>query len=133
MSEQTLPGAPIPEENQPGHHPDREQDRPTGPGPWRADRPDRFRFRFNPATLVLGVPFGITPWTTWLTLTGGDLFIRYGPWSLRTPLSNISGAELTGPYNLVKVAGPPHVSLADRGLSFATAPIVACASRSSER
>jgi len=52
---------------------------------------------------------------------GGDLFIRYGPWSLRTPLSNISGAELTGPYNLVKVAGPPHVSLADRGLSFATA------------
>lgn len=39
---------------------------------------------------------------------------------MATPLDNVVGAEVTGPYRLVKVAGPPHLSLRDRGITFAT-------------
>jgi hypothetical protein len=45
---------------------------------------------------------------------------RFGPWVVRTPLSNISGVSVTGPYATWKVIGPPRLSLADRGLTFAT-------------
>ena len=45
---------------------------------------------------------------------------RFGPWMVRTPLSNISGVSVTGPYSAWKVIGPPHLSFADRGLTFAT-------------
>lgn len=45
---------------------------------------------------------------------------RFGPWSVVTPLSNISGISITGPYVPWKVIGPPHLSFADRGLTFAT-------------
>jgi hypothetical protein len=116
-----LDGAPIPPDNEPGHHPEHEQDRPDGPGPWGPPAgPERFPFRFTSATLLLGAPFGVTPWTTYLDITDGDLFIRYGPWSLRTPLENVVGTTPTGPYHLAKIAGPPRLSLADRGVSFAT-------------
>src|SRR3546814_14666252 len=36
------------------------------------------------------------------------------------PRSDVEATEVTGPYRLVKVAGPPHLSLADRGITFAT-------------
>ena len=39
---------------------------------------------------------------------------------LQTMTSNIVAADLTGPYQWWKVAGPPHLSLADRGITFAT-------------
>jgi hypothetical protein len=39
---------------------------------------------------------------------------------VRTPLSNVVGAEITGPYSFAKVAGPAHLSFKDRGLTFAT-------------
>jgi hypothetical protein len=45
---------------------------------------------------------------------------RFGPWMVRTPLSNISGVSVTGPYAPWKVIGPPRLSFADRGLTFAT-------------
>lgn len=45
---------------------------------------------------------------------------RFGPWLVRTPLSNISGVSVTGPYSTWKVIGPPRLSMSDRGLTFAT-------------
>jgi hypothetical protein len=45
---------------------------------------------------------------------------RFGPWYVATPLANVADAELTGPYRRWKVAGPAHVSVADRGLTFAS-------------
>jgi hypothetical protein len=39
---------------------------------------------------------------------------------VQTPLSNIVEASISGPYALVKIAGPPRLSLVDRGLTFAT-------------
>jgi hypothetical protein len=48
------------------------------------------------------------------------LTARYGPWRVRTPLSNIVEASVSGPYALAKIAGPPRLSFVDRGLTFAT-------------
>jgi hypothetical protein len=45
--------------------------------------------------------------------------VRFGPWRLRTPLSNIASAQLTGPYSAWKGLGV-RLSLADRGLTFGT-------------
>jgi hypothetical protein len=112
--------APVPEANQPGHQPDHDQDKPVDPGPWQVVTARYFRFRFGPASLALGAPFGITPWTTSLEVADGRLRIRYGLWRMETPLENVADTQVTGPYDLVKVAGPPRLSLVDRGLSLAT-------------
>lgn len=41
----------------------------------------------------------------------------FGPWVLRTPVGNVAGARVTGPYAAWKVAGA-RLSPADRGLTF---------------
>jgi hypothetical protein len=46
--------------------------------------------------------------------------VRFGPWHLRTPVTNIVGCERSGPYSVSKTAGPARLSLADRGLTCAT-------------
>ncbi len=80
----------------------------------------RFEFRFARPYLIVGLPFGVTPWTTSVEVEGGDLQVRFGLWSLRTPVANIAGTEVTGPYSVLKTVGPAHLSLADRGITFAT-------------
>jgi hypothetical protein len=64
--------------------------------------------------------FGILPATTGVDIRSTDLRIRFGPWSLTTPLTNVLEADVTGPYSWIKVAGPPHLSRADTGVTFAT-------------
>ncbi|HZM32218.1 MAG TPA: hypothetical protein VFB77_17100 [Acidimicrobiales bacterium] len=110
---------PVPEDQLPGHHPDVDQDKPD-PARLPPGTERRFAFVFDPVNLALGAPFGVTPWTSDVRVTSRDLIVRYGPWTLRTPVANVAGTEETGPYDLVKIAGPPRVSLADRGISFAT-------------
>jgi hypothetical protein len=43
----------------------------------------------------------------------------FGRWLLRTPTRNVAHAEVTGPYEAWKVAGP-RLSVSDRGLTFGT-------------
>lgn len=81
---------------------------------------ETFSFRFAPAYRLAGIPFGITPRTTRVVVSDGRLEIRFGFWRLETDLPNVSGVEVTGPYGLLKTAGPAHLSLADRGITFAT-------------
>ena len=50
----------------------------------------------------------------------GQLSVLFGRWSLPTPVSNIADVTVTGPYTWWKVAGPAHLSIADRGVTFAT-------------
>ena len=138
-TDETAPRGPVPEDNLPGHRPEHDQDKPEGPPPRprpRAKsrkvidltdaRPEReeteaaFDFEFENRMKPFSFAFGATPWTTGLDITDGQLSVRFGLWSLKTPLDNVAGAEVTGPYSFVKVAGPPHLSLADRGLTFAT-------------
>ena len=79
----------------------------------------RFEFAFSrPLSWPLAL-LGVTPWTAHVDVTGDELAVRFGPWSLVTPLSNVEGAEVTGPYLPFKVLGP-HISLADRGVTFGT-------------
>ncbi|MDR7299857.1 hypothetical protein [Haloactinomyces albus] len=79
-----------------------------------------FPFRFTPAYRLAGFPFGVTRATTRVEVTGGDLVVRFGPWCLRTPVSNIVATTITGPFAFALTAGPARLSLTDRGLTCAT-------------
>ena len=79
-----------------------------------------FLFRFQKPYRVAGLPFGIRSGTARVEVTGDEFIAHFGPWWVRTPLSNITSARVTGPYAWPKVIGPAHLSLVDRGLTFAT-------------
>jgi hypothetical protein len=117
---------PVPAANQPGHQPAWPQDKPAprrrsaDAGAVEAPGEGRHPFLFEPLLLPFAAAAGVTPWTTGVDIDGGSLRIRFGPWSLETPLDNVVGATVTGPYRLHRVAGPPHLSLRDRGVTFAT-------------
>jgi hypothetical protein len=132
---------PIPEENLPGHQPDVIPDKPmVPPDPYRVRPageevrgptagPDddvqressvTFDFLFDRLFVPFAAPLGVLPQTTSLVLDDDELFVRFGPWTLRTTRDNIAGCEVTGPYRFVRVAGGPHLSLKDRGVTFAT-------------
>lgn len=81
-----------------------------------------FSFRFHPAFAALALPLGVRPETSGVDVADDGLVVRFGPWRVRTPLSNIVAATVTGPYRWPKVVGPPHLSLSDRGLTFGTNP-----------
>jgi hypothetical protein len=79
-----------------------------------------FDFAFAPSYALAGRAFGITPRTTTVEVGPEWLYVRYGPWRLVTPRSNIASAEVTGGFQWIKTAGPPHLSFSDRGVSFTT-------------
>jgi hypothetical protein len=81
---------------------------------------DIFEFRFDPAYRIAALPFGVTPGTTRVEVTDAELFAKFGPWRVRTPISNVSGCEESGGYQRIKTMGPAHLSFTDRGLTFAT-------------
>jgi hypothetical protein len=83
---------------------------------------EQFAFRWTPAYRALAFPFGVHPGNTFVRVDLDELGIRFGPWTLRTTLGNITGCEETAGYALVKTAGPARLSLADRGVTFATNP-----------
>jgi len=64
--------------------------------------------------------FGVVPSRAWVDVRDGELRARFGPWRITTPVSNVASAERTGPYSWWKVIGPARMSMADRGLTFAT-------------
>jgi hypothetical protein len=64
--------------------------------------------------------FAVQPERARLELRGDTLTAFFGPWRVETTLHNIASLEVTGPYAPVKVLGPPRLSLADGGLTFAT-------------
>ena len=81
--------------------------------------PARFPFRFDPSYRRLARLFGIRPDNAWV-LVGDELEARFGPWRVRTPRDNVSGADVTGPYAFLKTAGPARLAVSDRGLTFAS-------------
>jgi hypothetical protein len=83
----------------------------------------KFGFRFSAPFRLAARVFLVDPPHAWVAVQPGPdgvLTVRYGPWRVETPLTNVRGAEATGPYAMVKTIGPPHVSLVDRGLTFAS-------------
>ena len=80
----------------------------------------RFEFDFSQDVQRWNRLFAVTPRSAYLLVDDGKLIAHFGPWTLTTTLDNIVGATITGPYLLWRVAGPARLSLADRGLTFAT-------------
>lgn len=77
-------------------------------------------FRFDPRYRAPALLFGITSRTARVRVDDGRLHVRFGPWSLDTPLGNVTGTQETGDFSFLKTAGPPRLSFADRGVTFAT-------------
>jgi hypothetical protein len=84
------------------------------------DGPVRFDFRFAPSYRLAALPFGVTPGNAWVEVTRDLLRARFGPWRLETARENITGTCITGPYGYLRTAGPAHLSMVDKGLTFAS-------------
>ena len=82
--------------------------------------PRRFEFAFDPAYRRLSRVLGIRPDTAWVEVGDADLRAKFGHWRFSTPLDNITGVSITGPYAFWKTAGPARLAVTDRGLTFAT-------------
>lgn len=82
--------------------------------------PDTFAFDWEPAYRAAAAIFGVRPANAHVDVGDGHLDARFGRWQLRVPLGEVDGAHVTGPYGLAKTLGPARLSLADRGLTFAT-------------
>ncbi|HEU5309544.1 MAG TPA: DUF2795 domain-containing protein [Acidimicrobiia bacterium] len=96
---------------------------PMQTAPVTPDR--RFPFRFDPWYRLAALPFAVAPASAHVDVTttadgGRVLSARFGPWCVTTPVDNVADTAVTGPYSLLKTAGPAHVSLIDFGLTFAT-------------
>ncbi len=83
----------------------------------------RFGFSFDPRYRV-NVLFGVTETRAFVDVdddaASGHVRVRFGPWFIDTPLSNVVTSHVTGPYSVVKTIGPARLSAVDRGLTFAT-------------
>lgn len=63
---------------------------------------------------------GVRPGRAQVKLTAdGRLVATFGPMVLETPLANVEGFQLTGPYRWWRAIGP-RGSLADHGFTFGT-------------
>ena len=131
-------GGPIPADNQPGHHPEHEQDKPEVPPARRPRRPkaataapkaatpspaktrQRFAFAVDPTMAPIARLFGVTDDNAWVEVGDSEVVAKFGPWVLRTPRSNVVEASVSGPYAWAKVVGGPRLSFRDRGITFAT-------------
>lgn len=82
----------------------------------------RFPFRFTPAYRVPALMLGITPSTAYVDVTDDELRVRFGLFTLRTPLANVESWEESGGFAYFKTVGPARGSFTDRGVTFATNP-----------
>ncbi|MEO6021311.1 MAG: hypothetical protein ABIP45_13785 [Knoellia sp.] len=80
----------------------------------------RFEFAFAGAYRFPALIFGIRPGSAFVTVTADELQVQFGPWRLVTGLDNIASTQITQDFAWLKTAGPPHLSLVDRGVTFAT-------------
>lgn len=80
----------------------------------------RFEFEFSRDVQRWNRLLAVNARSAYLLVGDGDLIAHFGPWTLTTTIDNIVDATITGPYRLWRVAGPARLSLADRGLTFAT-------------
>jgi hypothetical protein len=83
-----------------------------------------WEFRFDPWYRLAAAPFRVSPSSASVDIEDSDegrvLVARFGFWTVTTPVDNVAQVTVTGPYSPLKTIGPPHVSLVDLGLTFAT-------------
>ena len=79
-----------------------------------------FRFDIGERLRPWSRLFFVHPGACSARIEHGQLSVLFGRWSLTTPVSNIADVTVTGPYTWRKAVGPAHLSVADRGVTFAT-------------
>ncbi|MHA3704074.1 hypothetical protein ACXR2U_18040 [Jatrophihabitans sp. YIM 134969] len=79
-----------------------------------------FRFDVDRSYALAALPFGVRADAARVTVGDGRMVARFGPWTVDTALTNIASTEFSGPFHVVKTAGPAHLTFSDRGLTFAT-------------
>lgn len=78
----------------------------------------KFSFDFQSRYRYLLLPLGVHPGNSFVAITDDDdLYVKFGPWKVTTPLSNISGFEVSGDYQWYKAIGI-RGSFVDYGLTF---------------
>ncbi len=80
----------------------------------------RFEFAFAEPYRLAARPFGVRPDNACVEVGERALRVTFGRWLVETPLANITGVAVTGPYRFAKTAGPARLGITDRGLTFAT-------------
>lgn len=80
-----------------------------------------FPFRFDRVALPLRA-LGVHPRTAHADVTTTHLHVRFGPWSCRTPLTNVKDVRITRDYTALKAIGP-RGSFADLGATFGTSTV----------
>jgi hypothetical protein len=78
-----------------------------------------FGFEFEPVFRPALALVGVTPWTARIDVTDDDLRVRFGPWSLTTPRSNVAAVTRSGPYHWYRAIGARY-SFSDGGVTFGT-------------
>jgi hypothetical protein len=78
-----------------------------------------FAFAFDPRYRAPLAVLGVRPQTATVVAGRDVLRVRFGPWFLDTTLDNVADVVVDGPYRPYRVIGP-HLSLADRGVTFGT-------------
>jgi hypothetical protein len=80
---------------------------------------ERFRFRFTAGTrwAVPLLTLGATERSSWVEVGGGRFRARFGPWKVDTPIENVAGAGVTGPYRTHRAIGL-RLSISDHGVTF---------------
>src|SRR6187401_1684272 len=89
---------PVPAANQPGHHPEVEQDKPSGPppGPTPAPSTGRFRFRFEPLLRPFATLATVLPGTAHVDVDEDQVAIRFGLWRMAFARADVVDVETTG-------------------------------------
>lgn len=80
---------------------------------------ERFPFAFDRPFVPLLALLGVRPSRAEVVLDDTHLTARFGPFRLRTPLTNLRSVEVTGSYRWWRAIGP-RGSFADRGATFGT-------------
>lgn len=66
--------------------------------------------------------FAVVPSRSFVIVDDDGFEAIYGSWRVATVWSNVTDVERTGPYRWWKIAGPAHLSVADRGITMAATP-----------
>ncbi len=77
-----------------------------------------FPYRFDKRWAALFKALGVKE-SDGVQVTDTELIATYGRYSVRTPLSNIEGAEITGPHRWYTAVGL-RLSFADDSITFGT-------------
>ena len=80
----------------------------------------RVRVRLRGTVPPARTHVGIRPGSPLVVVTDDELLVQFGPWRLRTALTNIASTQVSTGYAWHRTAGPAHLSLTDRGVTSAT-------------